>query len=284
MSERSGTADRTPTSKGHLNPNETVRMTRLPPGRGAAELVRHYWIPRWDLPAGQTQHQEVLGYPACNLVVEPGGITVSGPTTRASHRDLTGRGWAVGALLRPAAGPAVLALVDADGAARGVASLVDRECRVTATADPRWSALHAAVTQAMASGDLPAAAATLERFLLPLAAALTPAALLANRIEQAVESSSVQRVDELARALAVSPRSLQRVARAHVGVTPLAMIRRHRLQDAADVLRQDPGADLATVAAEHGYADHAHLTREFHDVVGFTPSQYRGRTAPGSAR
>src|SRR5690606_22958042 len=29
-------------------------------------------------------------------------ISLSGPTTGASHRDLTGTGWAVGALLRPA--------------------------------------------------------------------------------------------------------------------------------------------------------------------------------------
>jgi AraC-like DNA-binding protein len=26
---------------------------------------------------------------------------------------------------------------------------------------------------------------------------------------------------------------------------------------------------------EVGYADHAHLTRDFHQVLGFTPSVYR---------
>ncbi len=253
-------------------------MDRLTAGAGVADLVRHYWIPRWDLPDGQTKRQVVLGYPACNLVVEPGAITLSGPTSRVSHRDLAGSGWAVGALLLPAAGPAVLALIDDwDGASadRRVAALVDRECRIGGAAHPRWTGLRAAVTQAMAADDLPGATAALERFLLPLRAALAPDAVLANRMQQVVESSAARRVDELARALAVSSRSLQRLARTYVGLSPSAMIRRRRLQDAADEVRRDPNADLATVAVQHGYADHAHLTREFRDVLGFTPSQYR---------
>ena len=111
--------------------------------------------------------------------------------------------------------------------------------------------------------------------MLPLRAALAPDAVLANRMQQVVESSAARRVDELARALAVSSRSLQRLARTYVGLSLDSMIRRRRLQDAADEVRRDPNADLATVAVQHGYADHAHLTREFPDVLGFTPSQYR---------
>ena len=67
-----------------------------------ADRVRWIWIPRWNLPAGQRDRQEVLPFPACNLVVEPDGIALYGPTTSISYRELEGRGWAVGALLRPA--------------------------------------------------------------------------------------------------------------------------------------------------------------------------------------
>ena len=34
-------------------------------------------------------------------------------------------------------------------------------------------------------------------------------------------------------------------------------------------------ADLAAIAAELGYADHAHLTNDFQRYLGFTPSTYR---------
>ena len=40
-------------------------------------------------------------------------------------------------------------------------------------------------------------------------------------------------------------------------------------------MRNDPAVDLAALAAEIGYADHAHLTRDFRAVLGFTPSSYR---------
>ena len=67
----------------------------------------------------------------------------------------------------------------------------------------------------------------------------------------------------------------ERVAGTHTGFTPAALIRRRRLQDAADRLRHDPGANLAGLAHELGYADHAHLTRDFRTVLGFTPTTYR---------
>lgn len=270
-----------PTSKGHLNPG-SILMTRLPASDAAADLVRHYWIPQWDLPAGRIERQVVLGYPMCNVVVEADAITVSGPTTRVSHRDLAGRSWAVGALLRPATGPALLTMLGRAGGPvpAGVAGLVDREWRITGDGPGRaWAGLRTAVTDAMAAGDLGAAADAAQRFLLPLRAELTPEALLANRLQDLVETLPAHRVEELARELALSPRSVQRLTRKYLGLTPGAVIRRRRLQDAADEVRRDPAADLAAVALAHGYADHAHLTREFRDVLGFAPSQYRAGQA-----
>jgi AraC-like DNA-binding protein len=278
-------AARLPLSKGYLNPDGNVRMTRLPPGDDVADVVRHYWIPQWDLPPGQTKRQVVLGYPACNLVVEPGVVALSGPSTRVTHRDLTGRSWAVGALLRPAGGAALLASGLAFGPLAGLASgLADGPLSVAAMVDREIPVqaddLRAAVTDGMARADVPGAVAALEEFLRGLRGSVTADGLLANRMQELVEGPAVRRIDELATELAVSARTLQRLARTFVGLTPSAMIRRRRLQDAADVVRRNPGADLATVAVEHGYADHAHLTREFRDVLGFTPSQYRAGPHP----
>jgi AraC-like DNA-binding protein len=287
--------DSPPTSKGHLNPDGAVTMIRLPPGPVAAELVRHYWIPKWELPAGAVERQVVLAYPACNLVVQPSGVTLAGPTTRATHRDLAGRSWAVGALLRPAAGVLVLrsALCRDLGQASGpptVAASVDQEWALESDAAAE---LAQGVTSAMIGAGPSQAAAVLEEHLLALLGEPSAEGLLANRLQEAVESrapddpaqpgaedraadgSPTTRVDELARRLAISTRSLQRLAHDYIGMSPAAMIRRRRLQDAADTVRRSPDADLSRIAAEHGYADHAHLTRDFRRVLGFTPSEYR---------
>ncbi|WP_434122571.1 helix-turn-helix transcriptional regulator [Paenarthrobacter nitroguajacolicus] len=82
-------------------------------------------------------------------------------------------------------------------------------------------------------------------------------------------------LEDVAASLAVSPRTLQRIAGKYVGLSPSALIRRRRLQDAAERTRSDPTADLAAIAAELGYADHAHLTNDFRKYLGFTPSSYR---------
>lgn len=88
--------------RGILYPSRLPTFHREPVSEALADRVRWIWIPRWNLPAGQRDRQEVLPFPACNLVVEPDGITLHGPTTSISYRELEGRGWAVGALLRPA--------------------------------------------------------------------------------------------------------------------------------------------------------------------------------------
>ena len=69
-------------------------------------------------------------------------------------------------------------------------------------------------------------------------------------------------------------RPLQRLFRTHVGASPKWVIRRYRLQEAA--LRMEQGAfpTLAGLAAELGYSDHAHLTRDFKLATGKTPSQF----------
>jgi AraC-like DNA-binding protein len=58
-------------------------------------------------------------------------------------------------------------------------------------------------------------------------------------------------------------------------MTPHEVIRRRRLQEVAARLRTGSGEDLARVAAETGYADHAHLTRDFRDSVRQTPRDFR---------
>ena len=104
--------------------------------------------------------------------------------------------------------------------------------------------------------------------------------LLANELVRLAESDrDVLTTADLAARLAVSERTLQRLARRYVGLSPSAVIRRRRLQESAERLRgvapEDERATIAEIAAELGYADHAHLTRDFRAVVGWTPRTYR---------
>ena len=91
---------------------------------------------------------------------------------------------------------------------------------------------------------------------------------------------TVVRTEDGAMRLAISLRTLQRLAHRHVGIPPAAMIRRRRLQGAALRVRDDPQADLSTIAADLGYSDHAHFSHEFRDVLRMTPRRYRAGAEP----
>lgn len=86
-------------------------------------------------------------------------------------------------------------------------------------------------------------------------------------------------VAELASRTGRSPRWLQRWFARNVGVSPRAYLRLLRFQDALQGIQQ-PGSQLADEAAAHGYADQAHMTRDFHDLAG-VPAGAARRTARG---
>jgi len=81
-------------------------------------------------------------------------------------------------------------------------------------------------------------------------------------------------VRDVAASVGVHPVVLARRYRRHFGQTPGAAIRQMRADRASE--RVGRGGDLASVAADAGYADQSHMTREFLTIFGMTPGQYRG--------
>lgn len=257
-------------TRGVLYPARLPEFHRLPAAGVAGELVAWFWIPEWRMEPGRASRQAIVGYPALNLVVEGTAVSLSGATTRASHRDLEGTGWAVGALLRPAAAAAL---------ASAPAELLDSERTIDAPE------LAAAVAGAMSAGHDHRERATraFSEWLVRRVGPVGDAGRQANALmDVLMGEDAADSVEEAATRLAVSVRTLQRLAHRHVGVSPAAMIRRRRLQEAAERLRGEPTLDLARLAAESGYADHAHLTRDFRRVLGITPRMYRTDAAQES--
>jgi len=83
------------------------------------------------------------------------------------------------------------------------------------------------------------------------------------------------RVGALASAEGMSPSALSQGFRAAFGYTPLAFVRRRRVEWAREALRADPHHSLARVAASAGFADQPHFTRAFRLETGLTPGRYR---------
>jgi AraC-like DNA-binding protein len=101
-----------------------------------------------------------------------------------------------------------------------------------------------------------------------LADAVPPDPRIARAV--ALLSTDEARVDDVADALGMTRQHLARGFRREVGITPKQLARIARMQRAAAALRR--GGDLARLAAELGYFDQSHLSRELHDLAGVTPA------------
>lgn len=253
-----------PESKGHLNPGSPgVELERFEPDAALAELVRHVWLARWRLSGGEVAHQRVLTYPTFNLVVMGRVAALYGPNSKLQVRTLTGTGTALGLLLRPAAGRLLVAGV-------APAELVGCSCPVSdAPSDEVDEALSGPT-------PVPVLTALLSRWLGPLAARVDDRGRLVNRVcRLAEENDSIVRVADLARHAGLSPRSLERLVVDHIGLTPKWLIECRRLQQAATTLHAHPDTDLTQLALSLQYADYAHFSRRYKEVIGETPDRTR---------
>lgn len=82
------------------------------------------------------------------------------------------------------------------------------------------------------------------------------------------------RLKDVARAFAVHPVHVARTFREGLGCTLRELLSRVRVRRACDLLCE-PRWNIAQVAVQCGFSDHAHLCRTFKGVTGLTPSAYR---------
>lgn len=244
-------------------------LRRCEPAPALRPFVEFYWNPRWDLRGCADHEQKVLAHPNVHLVWERPQPLVYGVQRDVFSRVLRGRGQVLGVKFRPGAfrpfagGP--------------VADLADR---TVAAADVFGADVVPLGEEILALDDLAAMAALADRFLLPLvprAAADPQVARVAGLVERITASPRLFRVDQLAGELDMSVRQVQRLFAQYVGASPKFVLRRARLHEAA--ARADAGADIdwAALAADLGYADQAHLTRDFAASVGAPPARYAAR-------
>jgi methylphosphotriester-DNA--protein-cysteine methyltransferase len=261
-----------PESKGHLNPgSRELDVDRFELGADLTDLARHVWVIRWSVPDGVVSRQRVLTYPALNAAIEPAEAALHGPDSRVGVRELTGVSWVVGVLFRPAAGP--LLTRTEPGALAG-------------SSEPLPPAAPVEAVRRIMGGehgggkerDRAALRPVLREWLLPVAAGVDDRGRLVNEACRLAETDQdIIRAADLAARLDLSPRSLERLVRSHVGLSPKWLIECRRLQHAATTLFTVPGTDLSVLAAELGYADYPHFSRRYRDVLGESPRETRDR-------
>jgi AraC-like DNA-binding protein len=266
-------------SRGILDPwllRQRVQLTRYPAHGVLAGLVDRFWAVRWDLPPGTVHQQQVLTHPGVNISVgnanvtpsarEPGPVEarLNGVAHGLTTRVLVGQGWTVAALTRPGGLGAFIS-----GPAAG---FTDRVVPLGQAVSVDEAALIGLMLgqpeEAARVGMLAAAleqAVDLERVI--------PASQVAEAARLAEVNREVRRLADLCQLAGLGQRTLQRMFLQYAGVSPTWVIRRYRLLEAAESVREGNRVSWAEVAGL-GYADQAHLTRDFRAAIGQTPAAY----------
>ncbi|HEY9410029.1 MAG TPA: helix-turn-helix domain-containing protein [Jiangellaceae bacterium] len=247
-------------------------LTRPDPSPRLAGFVEFYWHVSWDA-RDRPYETKVLSHPNVHLVFEDPEPTVYGVDRGLFVRRLEGVGQVLGVKFLPGGFRPL-----ADGP---VVRLRDRRVPAAEYFGPEVEAVGRVVRTAT---DLSQAVMAVEAFLDPLLPARPdPAAVeVAGIVERLVADPGVVRVDQAAAVAGVSVRALQRLFAEYVGASPKWVLRRARLQEAAARADSGDAVDWASLAADLGYADQAHLTRDFTAVVGDPPGRYvRSRAGRG---
>ncbi|HEY5960311.1 MAG TPA: helix-turn-helix domain-containing protein [Polyangiaceae bacterium] len=240
---------------------ERFTLTRAAPPEELAAMVVGFWSVQWNIPTGERYEQAILPFPCVNLAYEHGEYRVYGPGTERFVATLTGQGWVTGVKFTPAGFSAfsrwsMRSLVDRVEAAEEVAG------HIRPPTPPTPQGVMDSITE----------------FLRKRAAQRTSDMELVDRLVARVQNdTSIVSAERLAKEAGISVRSLHRLFERHVGVSTKWIVRRARVQNAAERVAKGEQVDWASVALELGYHDQSHLIRDFREQIGETPAAYAKR-------
>jgi len=242
-------------------------LNRYSPPADLRPFVDFCWVVRWDLRGQPPYEQQILPHPNVNLAFEATGAAVFGVDRKIFTRRLSETGHALGIRFRPGGfrpfhSKPIFTLNDrVVPAARTFGPDADQACAVVMAAGPDDEAMVAAAAGLLVEHG-PAADPVVEQ--------------VAGLVGRITEDSGLRRVAQLVELSGLPERRLQRLFADYVGVSPKWVMRRARLHEVALRVEADGPAsvDWATLAADLGYADQAHLTRDFTATLGVPPSRY----------
>jgi AraC-like DNA-binding protein len=260
-------AEATTSQRGVLDPQAAARhfrLTRYAPSPDLSHLVERHWFVEWDLRGRAPFTQGIVTHPSVNLAFEPHYALVFGVVTGRSDHRLEGKGKVAATKFRPGGFHPFVPVP--------AVTLTDRVVELPEAFGEGTEGLRERVIAAGGDRDQ---IAVIEAFLRARRPRPDPQVDTIGRIMRLVLAEpELTRVEHLVEHTGLSARTLQRLFREYVGVTPKWVLRRVRLHEAAERIAEEPEVDWAPLALDLGYFDQAHFIKDFKAVVGRSPAEY----------
>lgn len=258
------------TPKGILNPNEgekQFRLSRYMPSEDLAFFIEHFWVVEWELGDGTFQ-QDILAYPSVHLAFEQDDTKIYGVVTGKFSRTIQGSGKVLGIKFRPGG---FYPFYKAP-----IASFSDDVMPVDEVFDVNTKLLESRVLRPDDKEQMVERAELFIRSFLPREE--DERVELINQIIDGINADkSLITVDQLTDRFDIRKRTLQRMFKRYVGVSPKWVIKRYRLHEVAGELAENEQAEWAELAQDLGYFDQSHFINDFKSIVGEPPAEYANR-------
>jgi AraC-like DNA-binding protein len=268
-------------AKGILRKEEgrqAFRLNLFEPHLELKPWIEYYWAVEWDL-GNETFVQTVITNPTIDLSFENDPLTnhsdacvvVTGVVPRSYRRILRGRGdvFAIHfhpGMFRPWWG-------------ESVKSLTGKAERL-GTGSRHWETGANELVSSVLNQPNQTRVKRIDALLLehrPPQDAVGED--IRNLVLAARHDRALWETDALSRHRGVSVRTNQRQFLEYVGIGPKWVIHRYRIQAALDILDAERSSgelgDLTKLALDLGYFDHSHFSRDFRNVTGYAPNNYR---------
>lgn len=252
--------------RGVLNPDEGKHhfdLSRFHPPDDLQYFLEHFWIVEWDL-GKDYYEQDVLSYPSVHLAFERGKTMIYGVVTGKFSRRIEGSGKVLGIKFRPGGFYPFHR--------SSVAAFSDSTIPIDEVFEVDPKTLEDQILSARDNEQMVKRAGEFIRNHLPEKDKRVRQ--INEIIEAVINDSSLIRVGQLTAQFDIGERSLQRLFKRYVGVSPKWVIKRYRLHEVAGRLTEDAEVDWPELALELGYYDQAHFIRDFKSIVGQTPAEY----------
>jgi AraC-like DNA-binding protein len=243
---------------------EKFQRSRHLPAQDLAFFVGYYWIVKWDLRGQGSYLCETLPQPCIHLVFEKNQSRIVGIVSGRFSYLLENTGLLFGVSFKPGAFFPFLKVP--------VSVLTDTSISLFDAFGMEYVALEETIlSQENEAGMI----ALVEQFLREKLPERDEHVVVINQVvDRIIVDREITRVDHLVNHFHISKRTLQRLFREYVGVSPKWVINRYRLQEAAERVAESEAVDWSKLALDLGYFDQAHFINDFKLIIGKTPAEY----------
>lgn len=262
-------------TKGILHPKAgelNYTLSRYVPSKLLQPYVLHYWTVQWDLRGRPPYNQFVLTHPNVNLIFERNRSGIFGVSSTSYERRLEGTGKAYGVKFQSAGFYPFWQ--------KTLSELTDQHIDVEEGFPCNIHSLERKIFGCESEED---ALEQIDAFLLQFLPDPDPNCMQVNQwVTEIKNNRSIKKVNDAVKLFHVHPRTLQRLFRRYVGVSPKWVIGRYRLHDAAEWLAQSESLDLTELSLQLGYYDQSHFIHDFKRFIGCSPGEYYAKTRVSS--